>query len=585
VTRNGRPLALGSPKQRALLGFLVLHANELVSRDRLIDEVWGDAAPATVGSALNVYLSRLRRLLEDGTGEEVLATRSPGYVLQIPADSLDARVFEDLVEEARRALAAGATEKAASTLRSALSLWRGPALADLAFEQFAQGEIGRLEELRVAALEDRIEVDLALGRHETVVAELEALVREQPYRERLRAQLMLALYRSGRQAESLDAYRAARRDLVESLGIEPGPRLQELERAILRQDPTLELPGSARTSLAAPGRRGRLVPALTAGALLIGAAATALALRDEPAAVARSVTLQGNSIAVIDPAARTIAAEIPVGGRPSGIAVGEGFVWVGNSDDDTLLQLDPESRAVVNVIGLGAQPSDVDVGEGSVWVLSTAAERLLRVDPSSGDVVASIPVPVRDAGGVQIEVGGGAAWVVRCIGGFMAGLIRIDADTHAVTTDRRRHLTAVAYGEEAFWGLEGVNADWIVRIDPRTSAVIERTRLSGVGWGGRLAGIAVGGGALWSSSHQGETLWKIDPLNGRLAAGVPLGRRARGVVADEHSIWVLGSDATVLRIDPERARVVETIRLGVYPPDGAGLGAGEGSVWVPTLSP
>src|SRR5262245_27329269 len=232
IERDG-PLALGGAKQRSLLAVLLLHANELVSADRLIDELWGQSPPATAAKSVQVYVSRLRKELGDGR----LATRAPGYLLRVDPAEHDLAQFRQLTAEAAGAEADEAAEK----LRQALALWRGPALADLAYEPFAQSEITRLEELRWAALEQRVDADLACGRHAELVGELEALVAEHPLRERLRAQLMLALYRSSRQAEALDAYRAARRELSEELGLEPSEELKRLEQAILRQDPALEL--------------------------------------------------------------------------------------------------------------------------------------------------------------------------------------------------------------------------------------------------------------------------------------------------------------------------------------------------------
>ena len=190
-----------------------MHANEPVSRERLIEELWGDAAPRTVDAVLNVYLSRLRRLLADGTGDQILRTQAAGYVLSVRPERLDARRFETLLERGRRELASRDAERASATLHDALALWRGPALADLAFEPFAQTEIARLEELRLTALAARIEADLTLGRQDSLVAELETLVAAHPYREGLRAQLMLALYRSGRQAEALETYQARSADV------------------------------------------------------------------------------------------------------------------------------------------------------------------------------------------------------------------------------------------------------------------------------------------------------------------------------------------------------------------------------------
>jgi DNA-binding SARP family transcriptional activator/class 3 adenylate cyclase len=239
LSAGGRVLPLGSPKQRALLALLLLHANETVSRDRLIEELWGDAAPATVASAFHVYLSRLRRLLDSAGGGGVLVRQAHGYRLRIGPDQLDAERFARLASEGREALAAGDAELAADRFRQALALWRGPPLADLESERFAVAASSRLDEERVSALEQRLEADLALGRHRELVAELETLVTEYPYRERLRGQLMLALYRSGRQTEALRAYQEARRTLTDELGLEPGHELKELEQAILRQDRTL----------------------------------------------------------------------------------------------------------------------------------------------------------------------------------------------------------------------------------------------------------------------------------------------------------------------------------------------------------
>jgi DNA-binding SARP family transcriptional activator len=238
---DGRELSLGGHRPRALLAALLLHPNEVVPADRLIDELWGGEAPERAGAALRVNVSRLRKALP----QDVLATRSPGYLLRVEPDALDLHRFERLADEGRSLLVRGLAADASQRLGEALSLWRGPALADVAYESFAQPAIARLEEIRLAAAELRIDADLALARHHDVVGELEGLVAEHPLRERLQLALMTALYRSGRQAEALEAYRAARRALVEGLGIEPGAALQELERAILRQDPALDLAAPA----------------------------------------------------------------------------------------------------------------------------------------------------------------------------------------------------------------------------------------------------------------------------------------------------------------------------------------------------
>jgi predicted ATPase/DNA-binding SARP family transcriptional activator len=249
---EGRAVALGGSKQRALLALLLLHANETLSTDRLIDELWGEHPPATAAKTVQVHVSRLRKALAAGAGngsDGVVVTRERGYELRVDPECLDAHRFERLLAEGRSELAAGRPEQAASTLETALLLWRGPPLHDLAFEPFAQREIARFDDLHIAAVEQLVEAKLALGRHVEVVAQLETLIAEHPYREGLRAQLMLALYRSGRQAEALQAYQEARRTLVEELGIEPGERLRELERAVLGQDPALATPESPPDSL------------------------------------------------------------------------------------------------------------------------------------------------------------------------------------------------------------------------------------------------------------------------------------------------------------------------------------------------
>ena len=232
VIQDGVPLSLGGPKHRALLALLLLHANEPVPQPVLVDGLWGERPPETAPKALQVYVSQLRRVL----GREVIRTLAGGYELVVEPDELDLLRVERLIAEAREAAPADAAPK----LREALALWRGPALADVREAAFAQAETGRLEELRLATAEELADEELALGREAEMIPELERLVAHNPLRERLRSQLMLALYRCGRQADALESYQDARRVLVDELGIEPGRRLRELETAILRQDQSLE---------------------------------------------------------------------------------------------------------------------------------------------------------------------------------------------------------------------------------------------------------------------------------------------------------------------------------------------------------
>jgi DNA-binding NarL/FixJ family response regulator/DNA-binding SARP family transcriptional activator len=255
VVEGGEPVPLGRPKERLVLAVLLLHANEFVSRERLIDELWGESPPPTAGKAVNVFVSQLRKALTRD-GLDPIATADGGYRIGVEADHLDVARMRRVLATARARAAAGELEASADFLREALALWRGPTLAGLLLESRGRDEVAQLDELRLTALMDRIDCDLALGRHEEVLGELHVLVGEHPLLERLRAQLILALYRADRQAEALDAYQQARDVLVKELGIEPSPALQRLQKGILTQDPALELPAG----IAAAGVSARSAP-------------------------------------------------------------------------------------------------------------------------------------------------------------------------------------------------------------------------------------------------------------------------------------------------------------------------------------
>ncbi|HXV57911.1 MAG TPA: alpha/beta fold hydrolase [Gaiellaceae bacterium] len=251
VRDGDREVRLRGGKQRALLALLLVHANRTLAIDRIVDDLWSDDVPETAAKMVQIYVSRLRKALPEGA----LHTRPPGYALEVAPGELDLHRFERLVGEARSALEEGRAAAAAAGFRQALELWRGPALAEFTSEPFARAERARLEELRIAALEGRLEADLLRGRHAEVVGELEALIARYPLREGLRRQHMLALYRSGRQAEALAGYQTFRRTLADELGIEPSASLRDLERQMLRQDGSLEPPAPAETRA---GRRALL---------------------------------------------------------------------------------------------------------------------------------------------------------------------------------------------------------------------------------------------------------------------------------------------------------------------------------------
>jgi DNA-binding SARP family transcriptional activator len=299
VVAGGDTVVVPSGKTRLLLAALAVHANHVVSVDCLFEFLWGGRPPATAANTLQTYIAHLRRSLEPDRAprepNRLLITREPGYLLAVEPDQIDAVRFERLVREARGVLGA-APEAAAALLRTALSLWRGEPLADFTFEPFAQSEITRLAELQLAATEDRIEAELALGGHAALCGELAQLVREHPLRERLSGQLMIALYRCGRQAEALRAYSDLRETLADQLGIDPSPALGRLEEAILRQRPALNWPPAAEGVAAPPVPAAVVVPAGLSVQGMLSAARSALRRRDWREAFNLYSTADGRSV-------------------------------------------------------------------------------------------------------------------------------------------------------------------------------------------------------------------------------------------------------------------------------------------------
>jgi DNA-binding SARP family transcriptional activator len=440
VVEHGRPVVVGAPKVRALLAVLLLHRDEVVSTDRLIDALWGERASPTAAKTVQVYVSNLRKALGDG----LLVTEGRGYVLHAALGQLDVDRFEALVAQGREALEQGDALTAAAVLREALGVWRGPALADFAYEPFAQADIARLEESRLAALEDRIDADLASGAHARLVGELEALVLAHPLRERLRGQLMLALYRSGRQADALQTYRIARRELLDELGLEPGRGLQELERAILAHDPALDTPGrpTARRSPATAQSRlrgGALIAA--AGALLLAViAAVAVSLAGSGASTVRVFP---NSVAAIDVRSGRVVAAAPVGARPGPVAFGSGSLWIANLDDHTISRVDPNSLRTLRNITLQGPPAALAASADGLWViepnvnLGQTSVPVSRIDPEFNTPAASVQignVVPSEPGAVAAQ--GHAVWVAPSHGlltrlDALTGTVRDRLDPHA----------------------------------------------------------------------------------------------------------------------------------------------------------
>jgi len=563
VSERGQPLEVGAGKQRALLALLVLHAGEVVSTDRLIDALWGERPPASALNSVHIYVSRLRKALGNGR----LETRGHGYRLALEPEQLDLARFERLLGEGRGLLAEGEAERAAEALRNALALWRGPPLSDFESEPFAQGEIARLEELRLAALEERIDADLALGRHAELVSELEALVREHPLREGLRAQLMLALYRSGRQAEALAAYQHARRTLAEELGLEPGRTLQELERAILRQDAQLDPPARAAAPLGRARRRSGVLIAIGAVLLLLAAVVTAgieLTGGDSPGLASASP----NSVAAIDAGSNRLVAEVPVGNGPTSVAVGEGSVWVTNALDRSVSRIDPRTSGVVQRIDVGGDPSGIAVGAGAVWVANSLDGTVSRIDPQTNREVQTIPVRVTPT---ALAVGDGEVWVTSA---EERSVTRIDAVSGRVvdTIPTGALGGGIAVRGGSVWITDGSSRS-VVRIDSPTRSIVGTVSV-----GNGPTGVAFGDGSVWVANSLDGTVSRIDPGTNSVTATIPVGEGPDGIAVGSGVVWVSGEfSEEISRIDPAENRVVERIPIANRP---KGLALSENQVWL-----
>jgi YVTN family beta-propeller protein len=523
---EGAEAGLGSGKQRALLAFLLMRRNQALPREALIDALWGDDPPATAAHALDVYASRLRKTLGNGG---MLEVRGGSFKLNVSDDSVDVGRFERLFGEARDA---ADPELRLAAAEQALALWRGRALADVLDEPFARHESERLEEERMVAAEERFDALLALGRHDETIGELQAFVREHPLRERPRRQLMLALYRAGRQSAALDVYREGRTILHDELGLEPSRELRELESAILRQDETLDArPPSAhvelRTAAAAGHGRKRSLLLLCAAVVVGGAAAGAALLLTGSGAKSLS-RIDFSGVGAIDPRSGRIASEVIPSTYPGHLAADGDSVWTADQADDTVSQINPSTATVVHTIPVGSSPSGLAVGGDAVWVADTLDGVVSRIDRRANRVVQTVTVGHAP---VAVAFGAGSIWVAN------AG-------------DRT-----------------------LSRIDPRTGHVLATIASNADG-----QGLAIGQGYLWVVDQSSDSVVQIDPESGSIVHVIRVGTGPAAIDAAFGAIWVANAyDGTVSRIDPHRGVVAGTIDVGGSP---IGVAAAGGRLWV-----
>jgi DNA-binding SARP family transcriptional activator/streptogramin lyase len=636
VVADGQQVALGTLKERLVLGVLLLHANEFVSRERLIDDLWGEAPPPTARKAVNVYVSKLRKALSLA-GADPISTASGGYRLIVEPERLDASRMQGLVAEAQDCVAEGELETAAQRFQEALSLWRGPTLAGLQLESRGRDEVARLDELRLAALIDRIDCDLALGRHEHAVGELGVLVREHPLRERLRAQQMLAFYRADRQAEALGAYAEARRTLVDDLGIEPSEALQRLQQAILRHDPSLERPeGTAAVNGLVPTKtpppptptldaearedraRMRLRPrrwqlALTAVVILSGSGAAAVILSRSAGASPHVVP---NSLVRIDPRSGKIVSVTQVGAEPQQIAVTPRGIWTNNLTENAVSRYDLRTHKV-QTLGTPPEPFAVVADDRNAWVSSLRTSSVITrfaafgtgtsagwgpLDPSSTWKI-QLPPP----GAVSLALGSGYLWAVagpKTTPGTDDRVWLIDPASNRVVRLLRlgRQTTSIAFGGGAAWIgafanertlLSGpgpwTGASWLFSVKFGPAGPRKQSYRLETGDTAGPSAVAVGYGKVWvltcgtcNIGADNQKLLEFDPKKGRVVKRIPLGSRNPNALAvGAGSVWVVNQvHASVMQLDPKTRRI-RSIPVG-NPRNAAicGIAASPDALWV-----
>ena len=571
VRLNDRPLELGPRKQRAVLAMLALEAGRTVSTDRLAEGLWGERPPATAPKMVQLYISHLRRALGDNGAR--IVTRGRGYELQLTDGEVDAvRVGADARDVARPGGFGALARRTA----------HGPG-----GRAVAAAEIRRLEELRLRATELAIDADLAAGRHTEVIGELDGLVADHPLRESVHAQRMLALYRSGRQAEALEAYRVARAALVDQIGVEPGGELRRLHEQILVQDPALDLPavegpreeaaaggatGAAPPTTAAPSTstRGRTRPLLVgAAALMLAAVVVFGALR-----VLESDGLDAideDAVGLIERDGGRIAAQYSVGHGPQAVAAGAGSVWVANQLDGTVSRIDRERDQVVT-IDVGGEPTGVAFGSGSLWVADGQGRAVAQIAPQTNKVVQRI-----DVGNAAhaVAAGYGAVWVASAVD---ATVVRIDVRSgkagRPIAVQARP--SALAAGAGSVWVASEATAR-VVRLDPRSG-----TPLASIPVGDGPSAVAVGAGAVWVANRGDGTVSRIDP-DSEVAETVRVGREPHALAADGNGVWVADAGAgRVIRLDRRGRQVTDAVDVGSSP---AALAIVGGGVWAATVAP
>jgi DNA-binding SARP family transcriptional activator/outer membrane protein assembly factor BamB len=550
VVADGQPLELHAGTEQALLALLALHAGEPLAAERVIDAIWGDEPPPSAREMVRLYVGRLRRLL----GEDAIKRAGGGYALNERRDAIDLFRFEQLRRDGRRADETGDHEAAARLLGEALAIWRGAAFGGVERAAFVDHEARRLEELRVATVEERFDAEIALGRGPPLAPEIERVAAEHPYRERLQGQLMLALYQAGRQAEALEHYRVVRKRLVDELGIEPGAELQRMQQAILQQDPTLAPPAPAVPDEAArvlARKRRRFV--LVAAVLVLGVSATTVAAWLGNHSTSPLRAFASNSLGEIDAVSGALVAQAAIGGVPGPIAIGRDRVWVADGEHRLLYALDPSTLRRRKTFGLPEPAYALAAGAGSIWIGNGFDGTLTRID-STGFVSPPFRAEPRSRGRLAVAYGASAVWV----GSQDNVVTRVDA-RDGTTIARIRGIAnpvAIAATPSGVWVAQATRAA-LVRIDPTENRVTRTIPL-----GSFASSVAIGRGSVWAVTPDDGHLWRIDQTSNAVMAGITIASQASAVVVAGGQVWVAStSTGTLYRIDPRANRIVQTLEL------------------------
>ena len=565
VTVDEAPIELGKGQERLLIALLSLNTSDPVPTERIVDAIWAEDPPATAAEMVRIYVARARKRL----GDAAIATLTGAYVLQVEPEAVDVLRFERQCFRGSRLLAAGDRAEAVVALDEALALWRGPPLLGLDSIPFVLGERARLEELRLTALEDRFDALIALGRTGGLVAELEPLVRQEPYRERLRGQLMLALYRSGRQAEALGQYREARTVLVDEVGVEPGAELKALQQAILTQSPSLEADRAAPVESAphvpAGRSRRRLLLALLALGVVAAAVGTPLAVLG---ADRGSSTIGPASVGTLDARTGAVSRSVQLGGLPGPVAADAEHVWVGDGDRHSLQELTSGDLRLVRTMPLPDFPYRIDVGRSAIWVANGYRGTVERVDVAAGTEREFRPEP-NSTGRIQLSEAYESFWAASQDG----VLARLDARSlkPLALIPNIGSPEALGAGSGSIWIGEATR-DELIRVDASRNRVVHVIPIGGI-----AESIASGDGAVWAVTPLEGTLWKVDPETNAVTAAIDVGPRPVAVTVTRTGVWVGSANGTLSRVDPTRDEVAATISLGMPL---AGLAAAGQWIWV-----